>query len=116
MSGPYVESCHILQNGHWKSLPSTIHNAARGLPLIRPLSARSLMESVGARGGAVVAAAADAGVLGEAAGELVDSRRAASAPRQPSAARESTAKTLWDANMSVFEKEVAIRPGTEADA
>src|SRR5690242_11643904 len=104
MSGPYVESCHILQYGHWKSLPSTIQRAARGLPLIRPLSARSLMESVGVRVGFAVAAAAEAGVFGEAAGELVDSRRAPSPPRQPRAARKSTAKTLWGANMSVFEK------------
>ena len=83
------------------------------MPLIRPLSARSLMESVGARGGVAVAAAADAGVFAEAAGELVDSRRAASTPRQPKAARESTAKTLWDANMSVFERDLGVRSGTD---
>ena len=74
---------------------------------MRPLSARSLIESVGAWAGVVVAAAAVAGVLDEAAGELVDSRRAVSAPRQPSAAaRESTVKPLRDANMSVCEREI----------
>jgi len=61
------------------------------------------MESVGIVAGEC-AAVAVAGVAEVAAVELVESRRAASAPLQPkTAASERAAKTLTDTNMSVFE-------------
>jgi len=61
------------------------------------------MESVGIVAGER-AAVAVAGVAEAAAVELVDSRRAVSAPLQPmAAASEKAAKTLTDTNMSVFE-------------
>src|SRR5471032_3209538 len=40
-----VESCHALQNGHWKSLTMTNQSFADSLPAILPRSAASVSES-----------------------------------------------------------------------
>jgi hypothetical protein len=81
---------------------------------MRPLSACALTESFSVELGAR-AAAAVAGVPVDAAGELADSRRAASAPRQPNAARESAARTLSGAAMSVFERGTVTDPNCLRD-
>ena len=70
---------------------------------MRPLSACALTESFKLAFDDR-ADAADVGVaVAAVAGELVDSRRAASLPRQASEASETRAKTLINAAMSVFE-------------
>src|ERR1035437_6738559 len=51
-----VESCQVLQKGHWKSLTITNQTGADSLPIIRPRSAASVRESrVGAAAGCAVA-------------------------------------------------------------
>src|SRR5688572_21019265 len=53
----YVESCHVLQKGHWKSLTSITQTGAFASPWIRAASARAVSESGAAAGDGGVAVA-----------------------------------------------------------